>query len=547
MGSSTFAWAQMPPPSGNPIDTLPQAIPLPSPDWELPAQSNPTPEVDRNLQPAYTLEQELQVNNIQISGVSALPFEDIAEIFQPLSGTRTTIAALGQAVAQATQVYQRAGFPLSFAYLPEQNFANGIVQVNVVEGHLTQAVLQGDPGKSEKLLRTMAQPMLEQKPLNQAVFEHQTLLLSRLAHLQVSASAAPPTSTDGGTPLLLQLDRNPVLFNLGADLRKGDPKAVATLTFNEPLWSGSQWQFSSLIDNWNKERFVSVTFNQALNAYGTRLSISASDFKGQDNFAGNQLQDTTAQKRLSIGVTHPLLLSNAESSVVGANLFGLNYQKIYEFPLFNLSLSDQEKVRALQVLWDWQKRQPHSQQSANLSFTQGINALGARIERSPFLEKNNAKLDFSRLAFDYALHWRAPSLWGAGFAMGGQASPHSLPTSERISFGSTRFGRGYRSGEAAGDQGLGVSFEANRLFIFKNGTWLKSIEPYILYEQARTWFHQAGWQGQKIQSSSIGLKLSDGKHYAIDLAMSKPHGDKSPYNPDQKLRYSMTLTYQFGQ
>ena len=530
-------------PSGNPIDTLPLPTQLSPPQWET--NTAPTLSITPRLQPVQPLEQKIQVNSVQIAGVHALPFASIAAFFEPLSGKQATIAQLAQAVTQATQAYQQAGFPLSFAYLPEQSFDNGVVRVTVVEGHINRVVLEGDSGKSEALLQAIVQPLEENKPLSQAAFERQTILLSRLEHLQVSASAAPPTTTDGGTTLILKLDRKPILFSVGADLRQGDPKAAATLTLNEPLWSGSQWQFSALLDNWNKERFASVTLNQALNAQGTRLSANFSDFKGKDNFAGDALQDTTTQQRLSVGITHPLHLSNTGSSIVGLSFFGINYKKNYDFFQNLLNLSAQEKVRALQAHWDWKKQSPSWQQSARIAFTQGLDALGADLNSSELLIENPAKLDFSRIDFDYSARWRAQSMWGVAAGIGGQASPDSLPTSERVSFGGTRYGRGYRSGEAAGDQGLGASIEANRQFVLTS-KWLKSVEPYLLYEQARTWFHQANWQGQTLKSSSFGIRLSDNKHYALDLAVSKPQGDASPYNPEKKLRYSLSLVYQLG-
>lgn len=539
------AQAQTGAPAGNPLDTLPQMAQPLNNTWQQHLQSSGLLTMSRQLQLQQPLLREVQANSIEISGVKALPFETIAAYFTPLTGQRTTIAALANAVAMATQTYQQAGYPLSFVYLPEQSFEGGVVQVIAVEGHINGVNVTGDLGKSEKLLEDMVQPIMEEKPLTLQTFQRQTILLSRLDNLKVVSTAATPTTTDGGAPLQLIVDRNPVMLNVGADLRQGDPKAVATLTLNDPLWGGSQWQLTALLDDWNKERFVSATLNETLNASGTRLSLNVSEFKGQDNFFGNTLQDITSQRKVSLGVTHPLHLSQSSSTIIGATLFGLDYQRTYDAPTLNVALTDREKVRAIQAHWNWQKFGTQSQQSASASLTQGLNALGAVAERSTQLGTNEAKLDFTRLSLDYSVRWRAKNMWGLAFGAGGQTSRHILPTSERVSFGGTRFGRGYRSGEAAGDQGLGASFEANRMFIRPNGKWLKTIEPFVLYEHAKTWFHQSDWQGQKLQSTSVGLRLSDSKHYALDLAVSKPHGDKSPINPQQKLRYSLVLNYNF--
>jgi hemolysin activation/secretion protein len=134
------------------------------------------------------------------------------------------------------------------------------------------------------------------------------------------------------------------------------------------------------------------------------------------------------------------------------------------------------------------------------------------------------------------------SKFGAAFALGGQYSPDILPTPEKISFGSTRFGRGYQAGEFSGDSGLGASVEGNYQFAFEH-QWLRTLEPYLLYEWARTRQQSSNLQGNNLRSASLGLRVSDSRHYALDLAMSKPLGDRSLNNPERKLRYSLILSY----
>lgn len=531
------------PSQSGPLNRIPTP-PKPAAQQQTPAELV----LSRQLYPTQPQDQRLRVSRVEILGVKSVEFADIAAFFQPLSGTETSIGHLSNAAALATQRYQEAGYPLSFVYLPEQSFDQGIVRVIAVEGHISGLTISGDTGKSEKLLREIAQPLLDSQPLNKAQFERQTLLMARMENLEVKASAALPKTNDGATPLQLDVKRKPFVFNLGGELRQGDSKALATATLNDPFWGGSQWQFTSLLEKPSRERFLSATWKQWLNANGTTLRWNYTDFKGHDNFAGGFIDDITSQRRMELTVMHPLHLSATGSTMVGASLFGLNYEKNYGYPDFGLTIGDTEKVRALQAHWIWQKSSPQWAQNANVTFTQGIDALGASTDRYnnqnlPMLS-NEAKLDFSRLSFDYALRWRFKNMMGAGFGIGGQASPHVLPVSERVSFGGTRYGRGYRRGEAAGDQGLGLSVEVNRMFAVKDGNWVKSWEPYFMYEHAKTWFKSDAFLGQELQSSTLGVRLSDSKRYSLDLSVSKPHGDKSVYNPDQKLRYGLTLTYQ---
>jgi hemolysin activation/secretion protein len=538
--------AQSPAPGGNPFNTLPQPQ---SPRPELP----PPPALSGNLgltqssqlPTGLAMESEVLAQRIDISGVHALPFEAVAALFEPFSGKTVTIAQLALAVQQATLLYQQSGYLLSFVYLPTQSFEQGVVKIQAVEGHIQRVTVVGDTGKSGALLDDLAQPIAQSQPLEGEIFNRQTLLMARMLSLQVSAQAALPTTTDGGTDLVLNVRREPVLFNIGADLRQGDPKAIANLTLNDPLWGGSQWQFSSLLDDPKDERFVSASWNQWLNAQGTTLRTSISDFKGKDSFSGSSILDTTTQRKAEVSVMHPLSISATGSTLVGASIFGLNYAKQYQFPSLGLGIFDREKVRAIQAHIIWQKIGPQSLQNANATLTQGVNALGAGSERTADLPANAAKFNFTRLSFDYAFRWRFHNRVGAAMGIGGQYASDALPTSERVSFGGARYGRGYRAGESAGDKGLGSYLEINREFLTPERTWIKSWEPYLLYEYAKTWFYGSQIAGQNLRSTSLGMRFGDNRHYALDLSVSKPQGYKSSYNPAQKVRYSLNLTYQF--
>lgn len=535
---------------GNPLNTLP---PIHSPQ---PAPQPATIAPDTGLQTEKQLSaRQLQLSTqitpqrIDISGVNAIPFAEVAALFQPLAGKPVSIAHLALAAQAATQLYQKAGYPLSFVYLPTQTFENGIVRVIAVEGYVQQVRIEGDPGRSADMLQAMAQPILDDKPLQGEVFTHQTLLMSRMPHLKVTAQANLPQSTDGATPLVLQVEREPVVFNLSADFDKDAPKAIANLTLNEPLWTGSQLQFAALLDNPDKERFISAAWNQWLNAKGTTMRLSFSDFKGNDNYLeGQQLayDDTTYQRKLDLNISHPWQLSAQGSTIVGANLYGLNYRKSYFFTQLGEGLEQEEKVRALQAHIHWQRSSAYMAHNARLAFTQGLKALGAGSTEPPGFTLNSPKFNFSRLNLDYETRWRTKSLWGAGFAISGQMSPDTVPTSERISFGSWRFGRGYLAGEAAGDQGVGVSLEMNRMFSYPSNRWIKTLEPYLLFEEARTWFHESAYRDQTLRSTSLGVRFGDQRYYSLDLSVSKPQGDRSPQNPARKLRYGLALTYQFG-
>jgi len=544
--SLTFA-SQAQTTGGNPLDKLPQA---PTPAPAQPAPTNNL-QMSKGFEPNHPLQRRVQVNRVHVSGVKSVAFEEISKHFKDFVGKEVTVQELAQATGQATGTYQQAGFPLSFVYLPEQSFDNGIVHVTAVEGHITQVQITGDAGKSQKIIEEIASPLLDSKPLAMQDFQRVNLLLSRMLNVQVVPQAAMPKTTDGAIPLQLNAQHKPVLFGVGGEMRQGQSKAVASLVLNDPFWGGSQWLINALLENPKKERMVSASWHQLLNAQGTDMRLTFTDFKGKENFdvGIGSVDDITSQRKLQLSITHPLRLTPQGSTILGGSIYGLNYAKQYSFSELGIDLEDHEKVRAIQAFVQWQKINLQSSHTLSATITQGLDALGAEVHRSDLLVsaqgRNPAQLDFSRLGFTYDWRWRSKKMWGAAFGVAGQASNKSLPISERISFGGMSYGRGYRSGEAAGDQGWGFKLEGNRIFRREGSRWLRSMEPYVMYEQSKTWFHETAFPKQTLKSSSLGIRLSDERYYTLDLAASKPQGFRSSVNPQQKVRYSLSLTYRF--
>lgn len=57
---------------------------------------------------------------IDISGVNAIAFAEVAVLFQPLAGKPVSIAHLALAAQAATQLYQKAGYPCPLSICPRR-------------------------------------------------------------------------------------------------------------------------------------------------------------------------------------------------------------------------------------------------------------------------------------------------------------------------------------------------------------------------------------------------------------------------------------------
>lgn len=535
-------------PAGNPLSQLPAPALVPSP-------AEPAPQVDVRAPAgpaAGRLAQSFVPTRFDIEGVNALAFADVARRFAPLVGKPTTPAQLVAVAAEVTTAYKDGGLPLSFVYIPDQSFAGGVVRVVAVEGYIASVRIEGDAGPAEPKLREMAERLLADRPMRLASFERVTQLLTRLPGLSVAAEASMPGTTDGATALVLKVKRQPYNVSVGADLRQPTSRAVLTGVWNDPLLAGSQLSASTLLGNYSREKLLTLGYSQLVGSDGLTLKAQATRYEGypdQRYGEGAPLERRNDNRRVELSAAYPLLLNARTSVTLSGGFYGVDNTDDYRVRATGVALSDETRVRALFAQLAYADAQPERARSASLMLAHGLDALGASAtlrSNVPALSgAGSSKLDFTRLSLDASQRDRFTSQWGTAFGVGAQYSPHSLAASERIAFGGARFGRGYAAGDGAGDSGWGVSAELNRAFR-TDGQWLKQVEPYLLLEAARVSTRLGRPSPEQLRSVALGIRLTDAKHYNLDLAVAKPTGDASIDNPQRKVRLSVQLSYQLA-
>ncbi|MCM3212919.1 hypothetical protein M3613_22525, partial [Bacillus licheniformis] len=119
---------------------------------------------------------------------------------------------------------------------------------------------------------------------------------------------------------------------------------------------------------------------------------------------------------------------------------------------------------------DYTSVQPKQVQKLSVNVAKGFNILGASKAQDITVGTTTTSVDspisltFVRTGATFTQTNEWPFRIGTSVSLTGQYSPDSLPTSEQISFGSTRYALGYQPGETSGDSGWGMSLEVNRGF-----------------------------------------------------------------------------------
>src|SRR5690606_22492678 len=118
----------------NPVDTLPKADTPPiAPDTPVTVEKERTvsPEVQKVLSTV------IHPESFGIHGAKAIPFEEVAAFFAPYANKDITIGELIVLSRKVTDLYQRRGYPLSFCYIPVQDFNARVIKVIVIEGYVS--------------------------------------------------------------------------------------------------------------------------------------------------------------------------------------------------------------------------------------------------------------------------------------------------------------------------------------------------------------------------------------------------------------------------
>jgi hemolysin activation/secretion protein len=101
----------------------------------------------------------------------------------------------------------------------------------------------------------------------------------------------------------------------------------------------------------------------------------------------------------------------------------------------------------------------------------------------------------------------------------------------------------YDPGEASGDSGWGVSLELNRKWPL-GYAYLKALTPYLVAQLAHVSVHQGSLPIDRLGSAGVGLRLSDDRHYAVDLTVAQPFGDRPLEAGRRRPRINLAFSYQ---
>nr|WP_318383536.1 POTRA domain-containing protein [uncultured Enterobacter sp.] len=548
-------------------DTLPAIIDSVNP--AKPAPNTQDPNAAAASAPKVTLPKSeskltpdtpIKVGHIQFIGGKIYPLKTLLAPFRPYAGKTVPLKDIIRLTNEITARYRADGYPLSYAWLPENNFQNGNIRIVLVEGYVAHSDIKSNNASIAERVKRLAEKVMAEKPLRQDTFDRYSQLMTRTPGAKVDVNAQMPKNIYGAA--VMQIDASqPRIWDLSStlDARKGENLALVNGTLSNLTSYGDQLgvaTFVPLDDNTHKT-YVGVNYQQFLNDEGLTMQFKGSFYRDDPKeytplltipgFTVDARQKST-QYNGGVSFGYPLLLTRQKQVSVTGGIDYTNKRNDYDLRArgFGLTVpleSQSQHVRypALDLGITGYREFTKASITGRLNLRQGLDTLDADARPAA-----GTDLDFTRWKGNVDAAWMMTEKWRLSTSMEGVWSDNDLPESERVQFGAQRFGRGYQDGEASGDYGYGGQLELRYMHMRKESKWLATVQPYLLADNAHTWYNAPGYRAQRLSSVAAGVMVGDNKHYTLAVEAARPTGDL-PLDADRRdWRYSLTVTWNFN-
>ncbi len=480
----------------------PTELPIETPR-ERPELPLPAPPARSEHQLSSTL--KIHVKKINLSGHSVFSHEQLAPIIAPYQGRDINTADLFALRNALTQHYIQAGYINSGALIPDQNVEDGVIDILIVEGTLTQVIVHNDNWLDESYVRNRL-TLGNEHVLNIHQLRERIKILQQDRLVERINAELSPGANPGESRLTVQVEESR-LFDVGISFNNHRSPSIGELhgemsasAYNVSGYGDALTTRFSLTEGLDR---LFADYSIPLTAYDTRLRLY---YEQNDAHIIEQpfdlLSIQSINRHYGLSLSQPVYFSPRHSLY---NVITLEHRK--STVTFQLPGSPRQpfpsvtddgitETTALRFLQEWSHR------SANhvLAFRSTLNW---GVDVTPLLVSG------SRINDEHYFSWQAQFQWlqrlGSSniqflFRADTQLTPDSLLPMEKFSIGGAQNVRGYRENQLIRDYGVMSSVEL-RVPVFKLPLpWLSDSPADGSVQLAA--FYDFGWGENNLKLSA---------------------------------------------
>ncbi|MBF0490633.1 MAG: ShlB/FhaC/HecB family hemolysin secretion/activation protein [Candidatus Omnitrophica bacterium] len=365
------------------------------------------------------------------------------------------------ALAIVNKKYASQGYFLARAILPTQEITNGIVEIQIVEGHLGEVIVEGGRFYKADFIRDHF-PCATNGIINYNALLKSIILLNEYPDLDVKVILQKGKNSSTTDTVLKVQDRRPLHFfsdynNFGSRYVARHQMGTGAV-YSNLIVGGDKISINEVHGlPFHRMTYVNTEYSLPINAYGTRFGISYgwSEFDVQKEFRA--LDSGGRSQTVSLELRHPLqrtLTSNADL------LFGFDAKDSRNYLLGHINSVDRLRIVKVGVSGDAFDSSLKGRNYFSALLSKGVaNTFGASGHDNPLSSRAGAGGALLKANFDLARYQRLPMDSVLLLKLSTQMADDVLPVSEQLAIGGENSVRGYPESEHLGDYGGVLNLE----------------------------------------------------------------------------------------
>jgi hemolysin activation/secretion protein len=441
--------------------------------------------------------------------------------------------------------------------IPQQQIGDGVLQLDVVWGHIKEVRVRGDAGPYEGLVRRRIALLKALEPLNEADAERVLLLADDIPGLSVSLALSPEGSSPG--ELIGDLAINFERLRLFGNVQNYNSRFLGRETVFlrgevyglTGMGDVTALSLSSTVD-FDEQKIAQLRHSVLIDPAGDTISLTGTVAQSRPDLADLDLR--TLSVIGGFEASHPLVRTVREQAAISGGLeYALQRTRVYgeggSEPL------NRDRIAALYLRLDGATRkfdfagQPILQLSGALEVRKGLDILGATTGPSRSSGYNLSRFDGDATATVVRGNLQGVANIGPVVeffaAARGQWADHALLNYDEFSIGNLTILRGYDPGANTGDRAIGFTVEPRANIRLGGDT---SAQLFAFYDGVRLWNLDSSSSEKKRYLASLGggvrmnllrsVRLDVTYTHALDPALLTSI-DRSP--PQDRVLASLTI------
>jgi hemolysin activation/secretion protein len=469
---------------------------------------------------------------IELEGATVYPPGVLDELTRPLIGRRIAASELFALAQRIEAKYRADGYFLTTVFLPQQRVADGRVRIRVVEGYISNVVVEGNVGDVARQAQRFLDKITLSRPANLRDVERSLLLTQDMPGISMKA-VLRPGKEPGSSELVAQLQRTPWdgLFTVNNRGSKFTGTQQGTLVLGTNSFTGLAERLeATFFTTFDREQnFGQITWSNFIGGEGLQLRA----YIGRGTIKpGEALQLVGYDGVLTVAgasANYPVIRSRQFNLYVngGLDYYHSNADVLGNVPFIRTDLSILRLGADANYRDNW-----NGVTFGNLRLSKGVDIFGASNKGDPLLNRAGADPTFFKINGEVS---RLQGIWiTSGFSLNafatvaGQYSGDILPSNEKYFVGGERLGRGYFAGQVTGDKAIAASLELQFNFSvpYDEGEGASGpgkggslpVQLYAFYDHAKVWNNSSlEVSRQTARSVGAGVRVNLLESIAIEL------------------------------